>query len=243
MSAAKTETILVTGISNQEFLRRYAAAGRIGLSTGTTLVDRMIARAERHLDPQERWGTWSHAFLFEGERVDGQHWLIESDLQVHHKHIQLGVQENRAEKYHDESLYTTLAVLDFGLDAAQVDKVLREALDLVANRTRYSLRELLGTLIALRRDSRAEENLLAQNQSLFCSAFVQHIFRSAGFDLMPGVNVKLTTPQDLSQSPLPHTMYLLRREVPTDKLGKLKARVKRRMGAELRLLKKRTKAS
>ena len=38
--------------------------------------------------------------------------MIESDLQVHRKHIQLGVQENRISKYFDEELYTNLAVLD-----------------------------------------------------------------------------------------------------------------------------------
>ena len=112
--------------------------------------NKAICRAERHLDSEERWGCWSHAFLFQGVRPDGHHWVIESDLQIHHKHIQLGVQENRVAKYHDEKLYTTLAVLDFGLDAEQVAVLLREALELVATRARYSLRELLGTLIALR---------------------------------------------------------------------------------------------
>ncbi len=49
----------------------------------------------------------SHAFLFEGLRPDGCHWVIESGLQIHRKHIQLSVQENRIEKYFDEKLYTT----------------------------------------------------------------------------------------------------------------------------------------
>ena len=94
-----SETIFVTGLSNREFLERYSGAGRIGLSGGTTLIDKAICRAERHLDERERWGSWSHVFLFEGQRPDGHHWVIESDLQVHRKHIQLGVQENRISKY------------------------------------------------------------------------------------------------------------------------------------------------
>ena len=32
--------------------------------------------------------------------------MIESDLQVHRKHIQLGAQENRISKYFDEDFYT-----------------------------------------------------------------------------------------------------------------------------------------
>jgi len=117
---------------------------------------------------------------------------------------------------------------------------LLEGLNLVANRTGYSLRELVGTLIALRKTQlRSSENLLARERSLFCSAFVQHIFRAAGIDLAPGVNAKVTTPQDIANSPLPHTMYLLKREVPTDKLGTLGVRVKRRVKARLRQLKHR----
>src|SRR5213594_1051013 len=137
---------LSTGLTNREFLERYARAGCIGLSGGVTLIDRAICRAERHLDAEEQWGAWSHAFLFQGRRADGHHWVIESDLQVHRKHIQLGVQENRISKYFDEKLYTVLAVLDFGLTKAQVALLVCEGLELVANRARYSLRELLGTL-------------------------------------------------------------------------------------------------
>src|SRR3989449_11155453 len=146
----QNETVLVPGLSNSEFLERYAQRGRLGLSGGVTLIDKAICRAERHLDERAKWGSWSHAFLFQGLRADGQHWVIESDLQIHRKHIQLGVQENRIAKYFDEHLYSTLAVLDFGLGEEQVSVLLREGLELVAGRARYSLRELVGTLIALR---------------------------------------------------------------------------------------------
>ena len=143
------ETIIVTGISNREFLELYAHPGRIGLSGGITLIDKAIARAERHLDESGQWGSWSHSFLFQGKRHDGHHWVIESDLQVNRKHIRLGVQENRISKFYDEKLYSTLAVLDFGLAEETVTTLLREGLELVAGRARYSLRELVGTYIAL----------------------------------------------------------------------------------------------
>ncbi len=123
----QNKTVLVTGLSNREFLDLYAGAGRIGLSGGITLIDKAICRAQRHLDKQENWGSWSHAFIFQGQRHDGHHWVIESDLQVHRKHVQLGVQENRVTKYHDEKLYTCLAVLDFGLTEVQIAGLLRES--------------------------------------------------------------------------------------------------------------------
>src|SRR5881296_2693390 len=126
--SAGNQTVPVSGLSNREFLERYAKAGRIGLSGGITLVDKAICRAERHLDEHEKWGSWTHAFLFQGQRHDGHHWVVESDLQIHRKHIQLGAQENRISKYFDEKLYTSLAVLDFGLTEPQIACLLREAL-------------------------------------------------------------------------------------------------------------------
>ncbi|HEY7088722.1 MAG TPA: hypothetical protein VH518_11575, partial [Tepidisphaeraceae bacterium] len=108
-------TIVVTDLSNQDFLDKYASPGRIGLAMGPALINKALARAQRHLDPEKEWGHWSHAFLFQGVRHDKHQWVIESDLEVHNKHIRLGVQENRADKFHSEGEYTSLAVLDFEL--------------------------------------------------------------------------------------------------------------------------------
>jgi hypothetical protein len=234
MQPSQNETILLTGLSNREFLERYACSGRIGLSGGITLVDKAICRAERHIHGKKKWGAWSHSFLFEGERHDGHHWVIESDLQFHRRHISLGVQENRASKYFDEKLYATLAVLDFGLTEAQTSCLLREGLELVATRARYSLRELLGTLIALRHpELRGRDNLLARERSMYCSAFVQHLFRKAGLELAPGVVGKNTTPEDIAQTSIPHVTYLLSREQAESKIVALKSRLRRRIRSHL----------
>ena len=225
---AQPEAAPLPGLSNREFLERYAGAGRIGLSGGFTLIDKAICRAERHLDSDRQWGVWSHAFLFQGRRADGRHWVIESDLQIHRKHIQLGVQENRIDKYFDEKFYTNLAVLDFGLSDAQVASVLAEGLELVANHARYSLRELIGTLLALKNPGlRARNNLLARGSSLFCSALVQHLFRKAGLDLAPEVDLKNTTPEDIARTALPHGVWRLRRGPEPGGLKKIRARLQR----------------
>ena len=237
---AKAPPTVVTGLSNRQFLERYAAPGRIGLSGGLTFIDKTICRAERHLDACALWGYWSHAFLFEGLRPDGHHWVIESDLQIHHKHIQLGVQENRISKYFDDSLYTNLAVLDLRLTESQLACLLREGLDLVANRARYSVRELFGTLIALHHPKlRGRQNLLARKSSMYCSALVSHLFRRIGLDLVPGVDLKNTTPEDIARMALPHQCFLLQRERPRSKLREFETRLRRKVGARLRSLKRR----
>ena len=60
------EIVTITGMSNREFLETHALPGRVGLSGGITLIDKAIARAERHIDQEGRWSLWSHAFLFQG---------------------------------------------------------------------------------------------------------------------------------------------------------------------------------
>jgi hypothetical protein len=235
LASIRNETILVTEMPNREFLERYAGVGRVGLSGGVTLIDKAIARAQRHLDPDEKWGSWSHSFFFQGRRHDGHHWVIESDLQFHRKHLLLGVQENRLSKYFDERLYSSLAVLDFGLREDQVSALLREGLELVATRARYSLRELLGTLIALRHPGlRGRENLLSRKCSMYCSAFVQHLFRKTGLDLAPGVAAKNTTPEDISRTTVPHVTYLLQRGGAGTPREPLRARIRRRVRSRLR---------
>ena len=46
------ETIIVEGLTNEEFLDKYAAPGRVGLMGGPDLVNRLIMRAQRHLDDE-----------------------------------------------------------------------------------------------------------------------------------------------------------------------------------------------
>ena len=60
----ENQTILATGLSNQEFVERHAQPGRVGLCGGATRLDIAIRRAQRHLDDAGRWSDWSHAFLF-----------------------------------------------------------------------------------------------------------------------------------------------------------------------------------
>jgi hypothetical protein len=215
MSAPTTsEVVTVEDMSNSEFLEKYARPGCVGLIGGATWIDRAIRHAERHVDPDHHGSEWSHALVFGERRADGHLWVIESDLQIHRKHIQLGVQENRASKYFDESTVRSLAVLDFQLDPAQVQNVLRESLELLANHTRYSLREILGTLVTLRLpEKRAAGNPLARENSFYCSAFVRQVFHRAGIDLTPGLDPKQTSPEDLARTLVPHTTYLVPRRL------------------------------
>jgi len=223
----------VRGLSNRAFLESHAAPGRVGLAGGADVVSRLIGFAQRHIDDGKCASLWSHAFIFQGTRADGCHWVFESDLEIHRKHIRLGVQENRFDKFCNEKMYPVLAVLDFGLATGHVDAVLRESLEMVAGRIRYSLRELMGTLLAIRNPARrAAPNLLSRRKSLFCSAFVTHVLRKAGIDPAPGLDVKHTAPEDLYRSELATRIWLLQRE-PAEKTT-LARRIARRVRNRLK---------
>ncbi|UXI70164.1 hypothetical protein [Tahibacter amnicola] len=199
--------------ANSSFLQRHAGPARIGLAGGNALVDRTIRKAQRLITADPAGSAWSHAFLIGEARSDGHWWVLESDLDLRHKQIRLGAQENRLSKYFDEAEWPNLAVLDFGLDDAGARRVLTAALDLLANSTRYSLREIVGTMLSLARPTlRERENLLAREGSLYCSAFVQHCYATAGLNFMPGLSAKNTTPHDIARTALPHQAHYLVRQ-------------------------------
>jgi hypothetical protein len=199
--------------SNAAFLQRHAAPARIGLAGGSALIDRGIRKAQRLIVDDAAGSAWSHAFLFGEQRSDGHWWVLESDLDLRHKQIRLGAQENRLAKYFDADEWPNLAVLDFGLDAQAARTVLTAALDLLSDAARYSLREIVGTLLALARPTlRERENLLARENSLYCSAFVQHCYARAGVSFATGLSIKNTTPHDIARTALPHTAHYLLRQ-------------------------------
>ena len=222
--------ITLTDLSNAEFFERHAAAGRIGLVGGALPGNRFIGRAQRHIIEGGEWSRWSHAFLFQGRRADGRHWVVESDLDVRHKHIRLGVQENRVEKYHDDDDYPFVAIVDLGLASGHEQAVVAHALELVAAGAHYSVRELLGTVWALRRTGgQSRDNVFTQEKSFYCSAFVRHVFSQAGLELNPGLTVKNTTPEDLWRVAVPHTKWLLERERKGGALRRVVSKVKARL--------------
>ncbi|MBI5609756.1 MAG: hypothetical protein HY902_12860 [Deltaproteobacteria bacterium] len=197
--------------SNRQFFDAYAAPGRVGLVGLASWIDRRIRRSQRRLDPARQWSLWSHAFLFEGRRLDGEHWLLESDLDLHSHFIRLGVQENRLDKYCAEDEAPTLAVLDFGLDTGQTEQVLAAALGLLGSLTRYSIPKVFATWLALQQGQLGRRFGRDDQRAVYCSAFVCQCYQAAGLDLAPGVLVDNALPELLWSAPLPHQAWLLDR--------------------------------
>jgi len=157
--------------------------------------------------------------------------VIESDLDIKSKHIRLGVQENRTTKYFSDATNSCVAVLDFGLTPEQEQKVLAAALELVSDGVRYSLREIAGTVWAMRHPRwQPRENLLAREKAFYCSAFVRHVFGRAGLDLAAGIAEKNTAPEHIATTLVPHTKWVMARgDNPTSRVGQVVKRVKAKL--------------
>ncbi len=197
------------GLSNLQFLERYAKPGCVGLFGGSSSIDRAIRVGQRGMDDEAKPSLWSHVAVFQGERLDGRPWLIESDFEVGRGQLRNGVQENRIEKYASEDEWPNLGVLDLGLKEKDVRRVLVAGLDLVAKRTPYDLHGILQTYWAMMRKTMDRGR---EKDSTFCSAFVRAVFRHAGIDLAPGVAIQHTLPEHVSRTPVPHARYLLVRD-------------------------------
>lgn len=208
---SRVKVVAVKGLSNREFLERYAGPGRVGLACGTSWVDQRIRRTLRHLTPDGEWCAWSHAMLFEGRRADGQHWVFEADIEFARGFVQSGVQENRVEKFWDEKKYSGLAVLDFGLSPEQARLVMGRALDMTAQRVAYSYRGIMATWLAVHRKTLSRQSRLQNLKDTFCSSFVQRAYKDVGIAFSPGVEEAHTTPQHIAATVVPHTRYLLQR--------------------------------
>jgi hypothetical protein len=199
----------LSGLGNLEFLKKYARAGCVGLFGGSSGVDRAIRSGQRELDDEAKPSLWSHVAVFEGERIDGEQWLLESDIEVGKGQLRNGVQENRIAKYESEKDWPNLAVLDLGLKDKEIQRVLVAGLDLVAKRTKYDLHGILQTYWAMMRKTMDKGR---DKDSTFCSAFVRAVFHHAGIDLIPGIAVQHTLPEHVSRTSVPHTRYLLVRD-------------------------------
>lgn len=215
--------IRVDGLSNQEFLTRYAAAGRVGLAGGGQWIDLQIRRSERRLRADSSPSLWSHAMLFQGRRRDGRHWVVEADVDWEQAQFRNGVQENRVDKYFDEKKYPSLAILDFRLRPPVVDRIISQALDLVSARMRYSYTGILATWLAMHQTKDRQRGALARLLELrsasalrgkrrtYCSSLIQLLFREAGLRFAPGLSEHHVTPEHIAQTGVPHTAYLLER--------------------------------
>jgi hypothetical protein len=199
-------------ISREEFWKRYAQKGAVGLVGGTSWIHRAICEAQALVTPDKKPSLWAHAFLFTGWRPDGYNWIAESDITVELYRMRIinGAQENRIDKYYGREKALHCAVLDFGLSDADADKVVQKALNMVTQKIMYPISGLFGTFFAYLFRTEKWRNLWNTKNALYCSAFVQEVYLAAGIDLARDVATTNTSPEHLWQTKIPHKVYVLK---------------------------------
>jgi hypothetical protein len=202
----------IVGISREEFWKRYAKKGEVGLVGGTLWIHRAICEAQALITPDKKPSLWAHAFLFTGRRPDGYGWIAESDITVEPVRMRIinGAQENRIDKYYGTEKALNCAVLDFGLSDPDADKVVQKALDMVVQKIMYPVSGLFGTFFAYLFGTEKWHNLWNTKDALYCSAFVQVAYLAAGIDLAVDVATTNTSPEHLWQTKVPHKTYILK---------------------------------
>jgi len=199
-------------MTNEEFFEKFASPGAVGLVGGSALIDKGIKKAQKKITKNKQQSAFSHAFIIGEKRIDGKWWVIESDLEIHTKQVRLGVQENRLDKYYDDKMFPNLAILDFKLPVKACKAILTEGLDLVAARSKYSLREIFGVLLSFTKEERKNENVFSQKNSFICSSLVQHCYNKAGICFDSEVSLKHITPEDIFNTLCIHTSEKIIRE-------------------------------
>ncbi len=179
------------------------------------------------MDPGGAWGLWSHAFLFQGTRHDNQHWVIESDLQFHRKQYPTSACRKTAslEILRREFLHHAGGVGFQAAGRSRGDAVKRGP-ELVSKHARYSLRELVGTVIALRGSgiARGRESIGAEKLHVLLGIRAAP-FREGGHRSGPGrPRQEHHAGGDISRTAMPHVTYLLQREPPPEQITRTRAR-------------------
>jgi hypothetical protein len=203
----------IAGISTEEFWKRYAKKGAVGLVGGTLWIHRAICEAQSLVTPDKKPSLWAHAFLFTGRRPDDYDWIAESDITVELSRMRIinGAQENRIDKYYGTEKALHCAVLDFGLSDLNADKVLKKALEMITRKIMYPISGLFGTFAAYLFRTEKWRNLWNTRGALYCSAFVQEAYLAAEIDLARDVATTNTGPEHLWQTKVPHKTYFLKR--------------------------------
>ncbi|MBN2464996.1 hypothetical protein JXD38_05170 [candidate division WOR-3 bacterium] len=193
------------------FFSRHYRPAAVGLVGTNDAVGRAIREAQKDITADGQPSLWSHCFLLGDIRTDRRGpngalsrsvYILESDLHADRSGLQLrnGAQENWVGKWCVERVEHA-AVLRFPTTLRQRRLILATALQLAGEQLLYPVAELLGTWLAIGRQRRWQANPLLSPHALYCSSFVRHCYREAGYDpFAADVALSNTAPEDIARA-------------------------------------------
>lgn len=193
------------------FFRRHHQPAAIGLVGTSDPIGHAIRDAQKRITGDGQPSLWSHCFLLGDIRFDRHGpqgalrrsvYILESDLHAGRgaPQIRNGAQENWVGKWCVERVEHA-AVLRFPTTARQQQLILATALHLAGEQLFYPVAELIGTWLAMVKNRRWLPNPLLSPNALYCSAFVRHCYREAGYDpFATDVALSNTAPEDIARA-------------------------------------------
>jgi hypothetical protein len=186
-----------------EKLRRYAKPGDIVLTGGSGFLSKLIKYAQRGLTIGLGPSRWSHVLIYVDSDIIAESTIDTEPFRTTKKRLDNGVQYNYLKCYKDTK---DGMLLHFDLTETERIKLLAKADAMIACGYRYSILGLFGSLLAYYIFPWMKSNPLGLRRSLYCSAFVQEVYKSIDIDFDPKRTSRNTSPESISQFTYPGLM-------------------------------------
>jgi hypothetical protein len=165
------------------FWREHAMPGRIGILHIDFIAAKLITWGEKWVTPTGQPSIWTHSFMFL-EPKDGIPWIAESDV-----HVPLpgfrpkpdGPQLNPVSKWSSLTV-DRAAVLDTGLNDAQLHEAEQKVLELLHAGYTYRFTELAEAWVAMIKHDLTYTSPLHHEDSMHCGHFLRIVLGAAGCD-------------------------------------------------------------
>ena len=195
------------------FFSRHYRPAAIGLVGTDDPVGRAIRDAQKRITADGQPSLWSHCFVLGDIRFDRRGplgalsrsvYILESDLHAGRgaPQIRNGAQENWVGKW-CVGRVEHAAVMHFRVTARQRRLIVATALQLAGDQLLYPVADLLGTWLAIMHHRQWQANPLLSPHALYCSSFVRHCYREAGYDpFATDVALSNTAHEDIARAGL-----------------------------------------
>jgi len=194
-----------------DFFTTNYKPGLIAVVGTNDAIGLAIREAQKEITTDKKPSLWSHCFILGEMRFDlngtnntkmKSPYIFESDLHVNlfEPQVRNGAQENWIGKWCSDEVENA-ALIDFQISADKTDTVLATALQLVDEQVLYSIKDLIGTWLAVTTLKQWLPNPLHDEHAMYCSAFVRWCYQQSEVDFIDNaIDVFNTTPEDVAQA-------------------------------------------
>ena len=197
-----------------EKLRRYALQGDIVVIGGTSIISCLIKNVQAIQTLDHKPSKWSHTFIYLAPERIVESTMDFEPYQDTGKRLDNGVQYNFLHNYADVK---TAMLMHFHFTDEERRAIVSRADEMVQTGFRYPILGLIGTMLSFWVMPWMKSNPLGTRGALYCSSFVQEVYKVVGIDFDKDKTSRNTSPEMISQCKRTGLMiYDLSEEVKKD---------------------------